>query len=58
MLDQYGIPHGLTLEKPEGFTSMYFPEGKVLSTAKDSIKALEMIQLRNANSIKKWHELC
>jgi hypothetical protein len=37
---------------------MYFPEGKVLSTASDKTKAKQMIQLRNANSMKKWQNLC
>jgi len=43
MLDMYNIPHDLSLERPEGFTSMYFPEAKVLSTASDQNKAKEMI---------------
>ena len=44
MFDKYGIEHSLSLESPEGFTAMYFPEGKVLSTASDPLKAKEMIQ--------------
>ena len=58
MFNYYGIAHSLSLDKPEGLTSMYFPEGKVLSTASDPLKAKEMIQLRNANSVKKWQDLC
>lgn len=58
MFDDFHIAHSLSLESPEGLTSMYFPEGKVLSTASDPLKAKEMIQLRNANSVRKWQDLC
>jgi len=37
---------------------MYFSEGRVLQTASDSNEAKRMLELRNANSVKKWQELC
>ena len=57
MLNTCQIDHNLNSEKPEGFTCLYFPKDKVVSTAFDKTKAEKLVLIRDATSVKEVRAL-
>jgi hypothetical protein len=57
MLDYCNLEHYFNPEAPESFTGLYFPKLKVIMTAKYKQHAAEILELRDATSVREIKSL-